>query len=80
MDCENTTVLKDSALGSALRPCDEETKPENCPDANAAKNVTVTKCYCMGDYCNLSSNLHPLAALIMITVAIATVMSSKIFA
>jgi len=66
----------------AMRPCDAgDKKPTSpgCPAKMDNKNVTVTTCYCMGDYCNFSSNLNPLGIWIMLAVAIAVATNLKIF-
>lgn len=71
--------MKDITVDDSLMtPCMGETKLDNCPSTGT--NVTVSTCYCMGDMCNFSSDLHPRGAWIMMVVSIATIMNWKNFA
>ena len=80
-DCKNSTiVVADDAKATLPRPCDGSDKPSDCPTTETGKNVTITKCYCMGDNCNLSANLCPLGFWIMIAIVIATIVNSNVFA
>ena len=79
--CENSTIVVAADAKATLpRPCDGSDKPSGCPTTETGKNVTITKCYCMGDRCNLSENLCPVGFLIMIAISIATFLNTNIFA
>jgi len=78
--CKNSTIIVSDGKIALPRPCDGDDKPSGCPTTAAEKNVTITKCYCMGDNCNLSTNLCPLGFWIMIAIVIATILNSNIFA
>ena len=79
--CKNSTiVVEDGKTATLPRPCDGSDTTQKCPTTEAGKNVTITKCYCMGDNCNLSANLCPLGFLIMIAIFIATIMNTNMFA
>ena len=77
--CKESTVDDLSVDNALMSPCmTGDDKLANCPGTGT--NVTVSTCYCMGDYCNFSSDLHPRGAWIMMVVCITTLMNWKSFA